>query len=397
MKHLHLLLAARRLCAAVAWLVLASHATAAPQIPINDEVVLATVRPRAADGGHRRELQQLQQQPTNLALAVAVARQAIERARRDGDPRELGAAQAALAPWWKLADAPPAVRLLRATVRQSQHAFEAALAELEALVADARVPPALRAQAELSAASVLQVLGRYGAAREHCARLAGPAYAALGGAALPAQVCLAELDSLRGQVTAADARLAALAAQASAAEAGWLALVRAELAERRGDGRAGALYRSALAAGAADVYTLAAYADWLLTNDEPAAVLELLAGREAADALLLRLAIAQQRLRDPAAEASRRALHQRFDAARLRGDSLHAREEARLALDIDRDAARALALAQAQWAQQKEPADALLLVRAARTAAQPKAAEPVWQLMRDSGYQDARLRAAANS
>ena len=63
-------------------------------------------------------------------------------------------------------------------------------------------------------------------------------------------------------------------------------------------------------------------------------------------------------------------LRERFAAVRLRGDAPHLREEARLALDIDRDAARALALARQQWALQKEPADAVLLLRSARAAGQ---------------------------
>jgi hypothetical protein len=107
--------------------------------------------------------------------------------------------------------------------------------------------------------------------------------------------------------------------------------------------------------------------------------------------LLLRLAIAQRRLRHPQASDSLRRLDERFAAARLRGDSLHRREEALAALDLHDDPARALALAQAQWRQQKEPADARLLVRAARAAGRPEAAEAVWQFARASGLRDIAL------
>ena len=368
---------------------LAGGAGAAPHVPASDATVIATVRARglesAAEAGQRRLRLQLQQQPASLPLALGVAQAAIERARRDGDPRELGAAQAALAPWWGLADPPAGARLLRAIVRQSQHQFEAALGDFAAVRDDPRAPPALRAQAELSAAGVLQVLGRFDAARGHCERLLAD-----GNATLPARVCLAELDSLAGRTESAARALAALAVRVTPSDAAWIALVRAELAERRGDARAGALYQAALRAP--DSYRQAAYADWLLANDRTAAVPSLLAGAEAADALLLRLAIAQHRLRMPEAVISRAALQARFEAARLRGDRLHAREEARAALDLDDDALRALHLAQAQWAQQKEPADALLLVRAARAAGRPEAAEPVWRFMRETGYRDARLR-----
>jgi hypothetical protein len=80
----------------------------------------------------------------------------------------------------------------------------------------------------------------------------------------------------------------------------------------------------------------------------------------------------------------------RLAAARLRGE-VHAREEARLALDALNEPARALALAIENWAQQKEPADAVLLARAAAAAGQPEAAEPVRALVRAAGWSDVRL------
>ena len=84
-------------------------------------------------------------------------------------------------------------------------------------------------------------------------------------------------------------------------------------------------------------------------------------------------------------------------AACQRGDITHAREQARLALDIRGDADSALALAKTNWAQQKEPADALLLVRAALAAGRTDDAEPVRQLVREHGWADARLVALDRS
>ena len=81
----------------------------------------------------------------------------------------------------------------------------------------------------------------------------------------------------------------------------------------------------------------------------------------------------------------------RFDAARQRGESLHAREEARLALDVLGQPARALQLAQDNWARQKEPADAVLLWRAARAAGQPAAADPLRAWAPNPGRIDVRL------
>ncbi len=84
-------------------------------------------------------------------------------------------------------------------------------------------------------------------------------------------------------------------------------------------------------------------------------------------------------------------LQARFDAARQRGENLHAREEARLALDVHGDAARALTLALAQWAGQKEPADAVLLWRAAQAAGRPAAAAALRGWLPDPAAADVRL------
>jgi hypothetical protein len=356
---------------------------------------------RAARAAERAQRDALRRHPDELPLALTAARDAIARARLQGDPRELGAAEAALATWWSLRDPPPEVRLLRATVRQSQHDFDAARTDLDALLAaPAAVPLAVRAQAELTRAAIDQVRARYDDALAGCRHLAGPDFAALGGnVQLSALACQAEIASLRGRADLASAALQRLAGADDASNPGatatpaWLTLMRAELAERRGDAQAGALYAQALRARA-DVYTLCAYADWLLDHERAAEVPALLKGHEAADPVLLRLAIAYRRLhgaRDARTVEATRTLGERFDAALLRGDRSHGREQSRYERELHDRPLAALALAQKNWTVQREPADAVALVRAARAAHRPEAAEPVWRLMRETGGRDARL------
>ena len=93
---------------------------------------------RAARAAERAQRTALQQHPDELGLALQAAHDALARGRLRGDPRELGVAQAALAPWWSRADAPPEVRLVRATVLQSQHEFQAALGRARRRARDAR-------------------------------------------------------------------------------------------------------------------------------------------------------------------------------------------------------------------------------------------------------------------
>ncbi len=392
----------------------AGGAQAAPFVPAHDDEIVERLPMRWGSSEQRRSEQQartrLQHDPRQLPLALQLAQASIQQARRAGDPRELGQAQAALAAWWDLAAPPPPVRLLRAVVRQSQHDFGAALADLDALLApsaagDPPVPLPVQAQAELTRASVLQVLGRWRDAAAGCRRLAGERYAALGAAVQwPARACEAELASLQGQGASASQTLAQLARQfageAAEVNLAWLSLIRAELAERQGDARAAeSLYRQALGnpPSSADVYAAAAFADWLLDQGREREVVALLAGREDADALLLRLAVAWRRQNDPRAEAAAATLAARFAAAALRGDTTHRREQARFELDVRADPAAALSHALAQWAVQKEPADAVLLARSAAAAAQPDAAEPLWRWVRDTGYRDMRLPRAPAS
>ncbi len=410
--------AARLALAAVLVAVAPSFAAeqSAVQVPARDDDIVEHLPAHVGDAAERRTARAaeraqrtaLQQHPDELGLALQAAHDALARGRLRGDPRELGVAQAALAPWWARADAPPEVRLVRATALQSQHEFAAALAELDGVLAlPAGVSVSVRAQAELTRAGVLQVLGRLPEAEAGCRRLAGADFAALGaGVRLNALACLAELSSLQGHADTAALALARLAGAPDAGSAatvagapapGWLNLMRAELAQRRGDPAAGALFAAALQANA-DVYTQCAYADWLLDQHRPAEVVGLLKGNEAADPVLLRLALAYRQLhgRDhPLTRAATTLLGQRYDAALLRGDRSHGREQSRYELDLRGDPRAALALAQSNWRVQHEPADALVLVHAAHAARRDAAAEPVWRFLRETGGRDVRLEGGA--
>jgi len=87
------------------------------------------------------------------------------------------------------------------------------------------------------------------------------------------------------------------------------------------------------------------------------------------------------------------ALKARFDAARLRGDSVHRREEARLALRLLKQPPRALQLARANWRVQKEPADARILLEAARAAHDVREVAALRTQVQDWGWRDQRLEA----
>ena len=372
------LCAAIRQCLSPLLLCLSALATAAPYTPANDAQVLATVPARASDPA-ARELAALRQawrkQPNDLDTALRLAERSFAQVGAEGDPRYVGQAQAVLQPWWTLPDPPAAVRVLRAQLLQFDHRFDAALADLDAALAadpDNGIAWSWRT-------AILMVQADYAKARESCERLAPLA------SRLIAVACLAQVDAVTGHAAEAANHLrAALDANplADAAERLWSLTRLAENEERRGAyPQAEAAFRAALALGLSDVYLQAACADFLLDRGRPAEVLTLLADGARADVLLLRLALAAKAAGTRDASRWRDALAARFDAARQRGDTSHRKEESRFVLALQADTARALQLAQQNFAEQREPADARILLEAALAARQPDAARPVLDWM----------------
>jgi Tfp pilus assembly protein PilF len=371
----------------------------APFAPRDDAQVLERLRTLPADAATRsvRQLRaQLAAQPRNLELAARLARRYLEKSRADSDPRFLGYAQSALAPWWHLAQPPVSVLVLRATIRQSNHDFESALSDLTAALE--RDPQ--NAQAWLTKAIVLQVRGDYDEARRCCLplwRLTSE---------LVAVTCASSTASLNGDATKSFNLLRQSfgnAINATPSEKAWAATVLAEIAARLGrTHEAEDYFRRALAVGQRDAYLLGACADFLLDQDRPEAVIPLVAEETLADALLLRLALAEQNLsgksarqREPLA-AHIALLEARFEASRRRGDAVHRREEARFALHLLQQPVAALELARANWNVQREPADSRILLEAALAARNGVAAHPVLEWLAKNKTEDVQLTKLAD-
>ncbi|MBL8949471.1 MAG: tetratricopeptide repeat protein [Myxococcaceae bacterium] len=347
------------------------------RVPTDGAEVLEKVASSSASG---RELKGLElaarDDAQSVAKATAAARKAIELARAEADPRYWGRAQAALQPWWGVADAPPEVVLLRATIRQALHDFDGARADLQRLGGDP--------QAVLTLATVELVTGRYAEAKAACERLQADA--------LVVAVCGAQADSLTGKAVEARAMLeAALGSMPQHPQAAWALSVLGEVRERSGDdGAAEAAYREALKLDPNDGYTLTALADLLLDLNRGAEVEPLLSSRFSDDNALLRLAVAEVRKNGkPGAYAQ--MLRWRYQASAERGDTVHQREQARFQLEVERDAAKALELATKNWAVQKEPADARVLLDAALAAGRPEAAREAAKHVLSSHMQEPRL------
>ena len=365
-------------------------ARAEPFLPTDGSEVLERLRAKPFDPAthHLHELRaKLAADPTNPAVACQFARQCIELSRSEANPRYLGRAQGALARWWDQPTPPVDVLVLRATIKQSQHDFTNALTDLNlALKLDHA-----NAQAWLTKATVLTVLGDYDGARRACAPLIQLAPGLIG---LTAAV---SVSSLNGQAASSCQLLSrALAGQpnASTGDKLWALTVLAEGSARLGRlAEAEAYFKSALALGEHDPYLLGAYADLLLDQGRNQEVASLLAGEVNADALLLRLTLAESRLTPPpdSYPAHLASLQARFEAGHLRGDFVHQREEARYTLELLHQPAAALRLAQMNWRVQREPADVLILLQSARAAGDAAAAQPALDFIKEKKLEDVQL------
>ena len=361
-----------------------------PFLPKDGGQVLETLRSVALDPADHeiRELRaRLNTDPTNLTVACQLSRRCIERSRREADPRYLGRAQAALAPWWDIPAPPVDALVLRAVIKQSQHDFTNALADLD--LASHLAPR--NAQVWLTRATILTVLGDYADARKACVPLAQltPGLVALTAAA--------SVTTLNGEAERGCALLQRAldgATSASTDEKLWALTVLAESLERLGHAaEAEADFKKALALGRRDPYLLGAYADLLLDQGRPQEAADLLKNETRADGLLLRLAIAESKLvPQPASFNGHVAtLKARFEAGHLRGDFVHQREEARFALRLLGQSGDALRLAQANWRVQHEPADLRIFLESAVAANDSSAAQPVLDFMRKNHLEDVEL------
>ena len=107
---------------------------------------------------------------------------------------------------------------------------------------------------------------------------------------------------------------------------------------------------------------------------------------------LLRLALAESQLKLSTAAAHVQALDDRFAAGKLRNDTTHLAEEARFQLQLRGNARLASRLAAANYAVQREPRDARVLLEAALAAGDGAAAQPARDWLNSSRFEDAHLR-----
>ena len=360
-------------------------------VPTSDAVVVEKLSPRIDSKKPMRDSMQSSTQlltrsgalaDSRVGLAISQAKQLIVMAKKTADPRYLGRAQATLMPWWDDIKAPAEVAVLKATVQQSRHEFDAARATLKRML---DMDPS-QAQGWLTLATLERLSGNYELALQACEKVMSASSYAL--------ACRLETNSMLGQTVQARDGFAALIKSAPDVQSqAWFHSLLAESQERAGqDASALKSYRASIALSP-DTYTALALSDLLLRNEKFAQALLVLAQEPLSDAVLIRRAYAYKQLNNPLWETLRDELYERFAALKARGDDerLHARELALAALWLADDGVKALPIAQTNLELQKEPFDWWLVMAAADKAKQPLLVKKFFALARKTKLHDARL------
>jgi tetratricopeptide (TPR) repeat protein len=353
-----------------------------PRTPHDDGEVLETL-PRALFAS-RDEVAELRRRlaaaPTDPEIARSAATRFVQLGSQTGDARFYGYAQSALAPWWEVGDPPTELLRLRAKLKEKNHNYDLALADLQMVLQ--RYPT--DAQAWIEASNIFRVQGKYDKARQACEKLS--AFADPFAVAL----CRIPILAVTGGAEEAHRLLAEILPEAKQnypSVEPWILTMQTEIALALGrDDEAEERLRDGLAKAPADRYLLRAYGELLLEKARYDEAFALVEGQAEDDGLLLCAAIAARRSgRTAEAEKLQARLESRFAEVRQRGDQPLGRFEARSMLFLKDDPAKALELALKNWSVQKETHDTQTVLEAAIAAHAPDQARPVVAFLAASG------------
>ena len=363
---------------AVAFLVTTATAQQGPAKPESDDEVLV-VLPKSflANRDELTDLRgRLSADPDNPKLASDVAGRYLALGNRTGDPRFYGYARAAINRWWESDSADPLVLQIRAKLKEKDHLYDDALADLQAALKQDPDDP----QALLEVGNIYRVKGRY----EDALTIAEKLQAVAGD--VPALLCRAPVMAQTGEAKQAYDLLSEILPEAREkfpSTVQFILTIRAEIAEALGrDQEVEQHFTDGLAKDETDFYMLRGYSDYLLDHDRAAEALALLQDQTADTGILLRAAIAAKATGDAKlADEWTKELQTRFEEIRLRGGKPHGRFESRSALHLNDDPAVALQIALDNWQQQKEVRDTRNVLEAAIAAGDNEAAEPVIEFL----------------
>ena len=311
----------------------------------------------------------------SLDESITQANALIARAYSAGDPRDLGQAEALLAPYAKVQT--PALRLIRANIYQASHRFEQARQELQQILKQLPNQP----DSLFMLASINLVQGQFTAARHQCDQLQDVSLLVL------KMICITQIDSMTGNLRASTGsidQLMQVNAGLTPEQQRWLYLIAADIALRADDAALATRVFHQMDKQTAPALT--ARADWLLAHQQWDKTRQLLSQSTDNDSLLLRLVISEQQLKDPKAVTHANMLAQRIAIWQQRGEVAHQREQAQFAYVMGQFK-QALKLARLNWQKQRETADVVIYANAALRAHSQPDIKAIQYWMAQTGFE----------
>ncbi len=373
--------------------VLSVYANAAPWMPIDENEILETLPIQIRSSGRISHLRrQLDNEPENIENITSLAREYIEQGRAESDPRFFGYAKALLKPWASMQQPPVRILLLRATLKQHYHDYQGAKEDLFTLIKQHND----NAQAWLTLATIQLVQGDYQQAKKSCSALVRSAGSVISG------ICFSQLLSLSGSAQRAREILQVLQQRISPDEVllqEWVLSIRAEINVQLGNFAQAELdFKKAIALPNRNPYLLRSYTELLLQQGRNVEVLQILKNESRDDALLLQLCrAAKYSANNSLLRHYQSMLDLRYEEAKLRDSSLHQREEAVYRLEVTQQYKQAHHLALANWRQQKEPYDTLILLQTAIAMKDYKTIFSLKQTLSESGLEDVKIHQLMDS
>lgn len=344
-----------------------------------------------------------QKSPENQAIAAQLATIFIQMARRETNAEYYHLANKVIEPWIKIQNLPglkskpitDELRLVRATLSQHIHHYKAASEDLLHIIKN----QPRNAQAWLTLSTIQLVQGDYKKAQVSCSALSRVSSNWL------STLCYSQLYSLTGSAEKAYGMQQSLLTQLKGQQselALWATGLLAETAMRLGNKQQAEKYfQDGLKIKAKDTYILRTYSDFLLEKKRAKDVIQLLQpqvkNQPDNDQLLLRLALAVKKEGDSKREQQlKKTLEIRYENALKRHGHIHGRDEALFLMEFKTDdnksLKKALKLALVNWKYQKEPDDALILLRAATASNDRKKVQQVLTWLKRHKLEDVRLK-----
>jgi tetratricopeptide (TPR) repeat protein len=326
-------------------------------------------------------------EPNNAVIATRLAKQYIQMARDHENPEYYKKAKSILKPWWNKKYISTPMRLIRATLFQHVHKYQQASDDLQKVIKETP----LDAQAWLTLSAIQIIQGNYQEAKESCKTLG------IAASNWFSFLCYSQIYSFTGKAEQSlniqQNLLQQLDAESTELRL-WILSLMAETAMRLGDDAQAELnFKAVLKLKPNDHYVLRTYSDFLLRKKAYTKVLELLNDQTENNSLLVRQAIAAKFFNMTTQEKQWvDILDMRFTKASSTQDHTHDRDESLFRLAIYGDTKKALELAQNNWKHQKEPDDALMLLRAAYDNKSPDVAKVVIDWINECKLQDIRLQ-----